>query len=227
MINAGYREQLSQTQKLTFEAFYTSIVNAGVYDGSLYASQVFDAFPPAAISYQGRERVYGIEASFDQALSGSFFWSANATLYKSQLETPRSGWVSSRFDGGYIFNLNLGKEFEKITERLARTWGISARLTILGGLRDREINAAQSALQETTVYRSALYSQKLGTYIRPDLSIYLIKNKGKRTIRWSLDIQNAASIRNAAYFYYDAVTGQVEEKAQLGIIPILGWRIGF
>ncbi len=227
LFHIGYEEQLTIEQKLSIEAFYTSIENAGIYDGALYASQLFDAFPPAAIAYQGKERVFGIEASFEQALTQSFFWSANATLYKSQLESPESGWVSSRFDGGYIFNLNLGKEWEKFTDRHQRTWGISARLTILGGLRDREINAEESALQEATVYASALYDQKLSTYIRPDVSVYLFKNKGNRTIRWSLDIQNVASIRNTAYFYFDAVTGQVEEKTQLGIIPILSWRIGF
>jgi hypothetical protein len=227
LLSLGIEKQINQSSQFSSSVFYTSIQNAPIYSRTQFTSQTFDAFPQPGITYEGKERVYGLEVSYDRMISNALFLSANTTIYKSQIEAPKSGWLDARFDGGYIVNLSVGKEFEKVAESHQRTFGMSGRITILGGLRDRVIDEVISQQTGATFYPSDIYTQKLPTYFRPDLSIYLIKNKGKRTIRWSLDIQNAGNIQNTAYSYYDVVLQKVVVKKQLGIIPILSWRIGF
>lgn len=227
LVNLGVEKQINQASQFSSSLFYTNIQNAPIYSRTQFASQAFDAFSLPGVTYEGKERVYGLEVSYDRTISNALFLSANTTVYNSQVQAPKSGWKDARFNGGYIVNLSVGKEFEKVTESHQRTLGISGRVTVLGGLRDRIIDEVISQQTGTTFYPSIYYEQKLPTYFRPDLSIYLIKNKGKRTIRWSLDIQNVGNVHNTAYSYYDVVMQKVVDKQQLGIIPILSWRIGF
>jgi len=60
-----------------------------------------------------------------------------------------------------------------------------------------------------------------------DLRIYLKRNKVGRNNTLALDIQNVANQKNAAYNYYDAQKGQIIQKTQLGLIPILSYRVEF
>jgi len=43
----------------------------------------------------------------------------------------------------------------------------------------------------------------------------------------ALDLQNVANQKNAAYNYYDSQKGQILQKTQLGLIPILSYRVEF
>ena len=42
-----------------------------------------------------------------------------------------------------------------------------------------------------------------------------------------MDFQNVSIRKNVAYRYYDAYTGKVETKEQLGLVPNLSWRLEF
>jgi hypothetical protein len=52
-------------------------------------------------------------------------------------------------------------------------------------------------------------------------------NKTGRNSMLFLDIQNVTSRKNPQYNYYDSVQGRVLTKEQLGLIPILSWRVEF
>jgi hypothetical protein len=69
------------------------------------------------------------------------------------------------------------------------------------------------------------FDQILEDYCRLDLRIYRKWNAAKRSNMLSLDIQNASSEKHIVYNYYDRVQQKILGKKQLGIIPILSYRV--
>ena len=90
----------------------------------------------------------------------------------------------------------------------------------LGGYRDTPI------IGKSYDY-SKINTIKLKDYFRTDLRIYWKRNKPGYTRTWSLDIQNLTNTENEAYSYYDLRANQVIMKTQLGLIPVLNYKVEF
>ncbi|MFM7327820.1 MAG: hypothetical protein ACKO3B_03710 [Bacteroidota bacterium] len=43
----------------------------------------------------------------------------------------------------------------------------------------------------------------------------------------SIDIQNLMNVRNVGGYYFDTFRNKVTTRYQLGIIPVLTWRLDF
>ena len=71
------------------------------------------------------------------------------------------------------------------------------------------------------------FDQVLDDYVRLDLRIYRKWNAARRSNMLSLDIQNSSSENQIVYNYYDRVQQKILGKKQLGIIPILSYRVNF
>jgi hypothetical protein len=177
---------------------------------------------------EGKEaeaRNYGVELSFQKFLDRGFFAMANTTLYKSEFQAGNGNFYDSKYSGSYIFNLTLGKEWNTKKDNII---GANTRIVWMGGFRNYQIDLAKSSQQKTTVFD---YSQPLldrnQDYFRPDIRLYYRKNKGKKNVMWSIDIQNLANYQNVAYKYYDSFLGEITTKYQLGMIPMLNYRIEF
>ena len=70
-------------------------------------------------------------------------------------------------------------------------------------------------------------AEKNPDYFRPDLRVYFKKSKDKFSRTISIDIQNFTGQKNLAYQYYDAFLEKITPKYQLGMIPMLNYRIEF
>jgi hypothetical protein len=64
-------------------------------------------------------------------------------------------------------------------------------------------------------------------YFRVDLRLNWRKNKKRYTRTIAIDIQNVLNVQNEAYHYYDHVKEKVTTQYQLGLIPVLVYRIDF
>ena len=96
------------------------------------------------------------------------------------------------------------------------------------GQRQLHIDEAASALAGTTIFdQTQGYSVLLPDYKRLDLRLSWRKVKLKSTRTLSLDIQNLAGIQNVAGYYFDTYKQKVLTRYQLGIIPVLTWRLDF
>ena len=132
---------------------------------------------------------------------------------------------NSRYNGKYIFNLTIGKEWERTKNRML---GTSLRVVWLGGYYEREINEAASIENKRLIYSSSeAFTVKQPDYFRPDFRIYLKKSKQKYSRTLALDIQNVASYQNTSYSYYDILQQKIVRQYQLGLIPILSYRWEF
>ncbi|CAH0994572.1 hypothetical protein EMA8858_00682 [Emticicia aquatica] len=209
------------------ELYYQKIFNVPVilFNPTFSALNLVEDFTNEPLQNLGKGDNYGIEFTYQQFLTKGFYTLANATLYNATYTGLDGIKRNSRYNGKYIFNLTIGKEWERSKNR---TLGTSLRLVWLGGYYERAINEEASIANKRLIYKSAdAYTVKQPDYFRPDFRIYLKKSKDKYSRTLALDIQNIASYQNVSYSYYDILQGKVIRQYQLGLIPILSYRWEF
>ena len=64
-------------------------------------------------------------------------------------------------------------------------------------------------------------------YFRIDLQVGYIHNHSKYNSELRLDIQNVTNRKNIYEMYYDPTKKEIKQTYQLGLIPILSYRIEF
>ncbi len=102
------------------------------------------------------------------------------------------------------------------------------RANYLGGFRTTPIDLDASRQAGLTVFNdSAAFSLQQDDYFRVDLSIFRKVEHKRVTSTISLDIQNASNQKNEAFSFYDSLLDRVVRREQLGILPIINYRIQF
>ncbi len=208
------------------ELYYQKIFDVPTFTGNFAFSalNIIEEYPSANLRNLGNGENYGIEFTYQQFLTNGFYALTNATLYRAY--TINDGVRrNSRYNGKHIFNLTIGKEWERSKNRML---GASVRVVWLGGYYEREINEEISIARQNLIYKDAYdFTVKQPDYFRPDFRIYLKKSKEKYSRTLALDIQNIASYQNVSFSYYDILQNKIVRQYQLGLIPILSYRWEF
>lgn len=136
-------------------------------------------------------------------------------------------WREGRFSHKYLLNATIGKEWSGLERKgKIRQFGINARFVARAGFREMSIDFDASKSLGTSVFSMENgFDQVLENYCRLDLRIYRKWNAAKRSNMLSLDIQNVSGENHIVYNYYDRVQQKILGKKQLGIIPILSYRV--
>ncbi len=228
----GYEQDVSRITTLSVEAFYQSLFDVPIAanaSNSFSALNLLEGFVTQELANEGTGENYGIELSLQRYLADGFFFLANGTYFQSKYTGSDGIQRDTRYNSNYIFNLTGGKEWSKRKKegRLV-VWGANLRVAYIGGFRETPIDVEASAKEGKTVYNTEqAYSIQQPGFFRTDLRVYRKWNREKFNSTLALDIQNLTNAENVAFSYYDVQQGQVVEKFQLGIIPILTYRIEF
>ena len=150
---------------------------------------------------------------------------ANTTLYRSLFTTVDNIETDTKYAANKIVNVTIGKEWSWNKER---TFGANMRVVYMGGFRNYAIDEAASANSFLTQFD---YSKPLtdvnSDYFRPDIRVYIKRSKEKISRMLSLDIQNVSNQQNQAYKYFDRLSNSVVQKYQLGMVPMINYRLEF
>jgi hypothetical protein len=192
----------------------------GVGDGHLV--NAWDAPVYQQLLATGKATNTGLEVTLAHTFAKGYFYQLNGTVYDSQYELSGIS-TNTRWNGNYRANVMGGAEWSKTKEDHVRTWGVSGRLAVAGGLRYTPI----SEVHRGFVIYGAPWSAQLNDFFRTDLRVYLKRDRKGRTGMWALDLQNLTNTQNEAYEYYDQRKDAVVTKYQLGLIPNLSYRIEF
>jgi len=177
-----------------------------------------------ALENKGLGQNVGVEATWNTYLAKDFYLMISGSIYDSKFKGISGGWRSTRFNGKHNFALTGGKEIKKGNS----IWGINTKVLWIGGFRDTPVDVAASEAAGTTVYRmNQAFTIKMRDYFRPDLRIYWKKNGENRSSTLSIDIQNVSGTKNEAFSYYDTYQKKIVVQNQLGLIPILSYRLEF
>jgi hypothetical protein len=241
-LNNNQELELSKSHRLDL-SFKTKIDEGYQFSSSVYYQKLFDipvegvsssysmlnsieAFALPDLVSNGIGDNYGVELLAEKSFTDRSYFILGSSWYKSTYEGSDEIKRSTRFDGNYSINLTYGKEWSKMKKESQRAFGVSTRLLYLGGLRESPVIADQNSAY-TQYDESKAFENKLQDYFRLDLRLNWRKNKEGYTRTIALDIQNVLNTQNEAYHYYDHVKNKVTAQYQLGIIPILVYRIEF
>ena len=195
--------------------------------GSTYSAlNQLESWPPPNLINEGTGANYGFDATVEKMFYGNHYFIIGGSYYQSKYKTFDNREFDSRFNGSFTANSTYGKEW--INKSKNRTIALSTRMLYIGGLREMPVNEPTSFDSGVTVYNTSKgFSEKLNDYVRFDLRVSLRKDKPGYTRTLALDIQNLFNIENDAYHYYDTFTRSITLKKQLGMIPIIVYRIDF
>ncbi|MFN8354631.1 MAG: TonB-dependent receptor [Spirosomataceae bacterium] len=231
----GYEFRPNDEWRIQTEVYYQYLYNVPIglptaTDTRLRAEALLNAvsnYVNDALSSDGTGRNYGLEITIEKFLTRGFYLLSTTSLYDSRY-TARDGVLrSTRFNGQFVQNLLAGKEW-KVGRTKTNLIAFNTRVVWAGGNHIVPVDLTKSIKQNTTVrdYANA-YGAQLPNYFRPDIRISYTKNRKKTTSTLSLDIQNIINRLNAYNLYYDSATKQIQTDTQMGLIPILNYRLEF
>ena len=231
----GYREKLSRSSLLSMEIYYQSLFDVPVtfpVDGgtSFSALNLLEEPPPLGLVNEGTGTNYGFELSLQKYMLHDFYYLVNITLYDSKYKGSDGIERNTRWNGNYIFNATAGKEWRWAQRKgnIDAVFGANVRVAYIGGFRSTPIDVQASAAAGETIYNSEeAFTIQQKDYFRTDFRFYYKRNKTRYSSTLALDIQNATNAQNEAFSYYDTLQQQIVIKNQLGLIPLLSWRLEF
>jgi hypothetical protein len=227
--DANYRQTLSNGIQLSSGVFYQLLFDVPIENSTSSTFSVLnlmEGLTPQNLVSKGNGENYGIDLTVEKYFFSKNYLLLGGTYYESKYTGGDGVKRNTRFNGNYTLNAVYGKEWMKASKN--RTIGLNTRVLYLGGLRESSINVNESQSDGETFYDQAdPFNNKLGDYFRIDLRLSFRKDKPGYTRTFAIDIQNLTSQKNEGYHYYDQVQQKVITKYQLGIIPVLVYRIDF
>ena len=102
------------------------------------------------------------------------------------------------------------------------------KFTLAGGSRYTPIDLDASSLARQAVYNdNAAFSEQFEPYYRLDLGLTYRMSRPKIAQEFSASVQNVTDKENPLYARYDPRNNRLENVNQLGIYPLLQYRVMF
>ncbi len=193
--------------------------------GAFSALNLLEEQPPGMLVSDGRGENYGVDVTLEKSFFGNHYFMISGSYYESKYVAADHIERDSRFNGNFTTTAVYGKEW--VNSEKNRTIGLNLRTLVLGGLPALRVDVPASSDASETIYTADGFSNRMDDYFRTDIRLSFRKDKPGYTRTLAIDIQNVTNRENEAYAYFDFYLNQVVTKRQLGIIPVLVYRIDF
>jgi len=232
----GYDRMFANRIHFKAETYYQYVYDAVIeqHPGSFSSLNAggFNFGAPDSVKNGGRGYNYGLDLTLEKFLDKGFYFLTTLSLYESQYRGSDGIWRNTAFNGNYVYNLLGGKEFvlgkSKTEHRKRKTITVDAKLTYAGGQRYTPLDLPASIAKDEEVYdESRAFGEQYDPYFRTDIRIgYKLSGK-KVTQEWALDVQNVTNHQNPFGQDYDAEAQEAITTYQLGLFPMVLYRITF
>lgn len=213
----GYYQQL----------FQIPIVNN--MQSTVSAINLMEGYVSRPLINAGTGRNYGLELNLERLLYRNYYFLLSGTLYRSLYTAGDGIERASRYDGRFATAFSAGYEWDRESKKgKQQIFGLNLRTIYRGGMREMPVDLDASRAALRTVYDETNgFTQQLPNYFRLDIRFTFKRNRPGYTSTLGVDIQNAINTQNASYYYYDFELDEVLTRYQLGIIPLLSYRMEF
>ncbi len=232
----GYNHQISKNIRLKAEAYYQNIFQTAVESKnsaySILNTTSFSRVTPDSLINGGSGRNYGIELTLERFMDKGFYYLLTGSLYESKYKGSDGILRNTAFNGNYVVNALIGKEFEIFSKngkaKYKKVLAIDGKLTWAGGLRYTPVDIQASvASGETKFDETKPFSNQFSDYIRPDIRIAFRIDGKNVSQEIGVDMQNFISRKNPYSMTFDVDTGQEKMIYQLGLYTMVQYRIIF
>ena len=226
----GYEFRVTRDLNLKFETYYQSLYDVPVSseeDSTFSVLNESNGYILTKLVNEGTGTNYGLEISVDKYFSKNYYFLVTTSLFESKYTGFDHKERSSRFNNNYIFNVVAGKEFPLGSKRNSAI-NVNIRGSYAGGQWYTPINAEASRERDYTVRdNDRAFTERRPDYVRFDLKVGFRRNKKNTTRVWEIDIQNVTNTLNVTGDYWDSATDEIVSYNQMGILPVLNYRIEF
>ncbi len=230
----GYDWLIREHLRLKAEIYYQQQYNVGIHEGNSsslsvlnYGANFGDVIGPDSLVSKGKGFNKGIEITLEKFFHKNYYFLMTASLYDSKYQGSDGIERNTAFNNKYAFNLLAGKEIP-LGKNKQNVLVLSFRQVITGGMWTTPINIEASQQKGYEIRNEQLaYSEQLPGYFRTDIRIGFRRNKKKITEEYGLDFQNLTNQKNIFSRSYNNLSKKIENNYQVGIFPMLLYRINF
>ena len=238
-VNLGFQQALhnvlgwsffpGENLRLTVETYYQHLYNVPVGQDSLsYFSTLNHEGGYLNIDFDnvGTGYNYGAEVTFERRFVNRYFFLVSGTYFDSKYRGEDGVLRNTAFNYGWSSSGSGGKEFV-VGKRQANTISLFLRTVARGGSPLVPIDLDASAVAGKTVFDfEAGYVDRTPLYYRVDLGFWFRINKPTHSWIISLDVQNVTNRENVKRYIFDPdAEGQLGTVTQLGVVPILNFKV--
>jgi hypothetical protein len=215
-----YFQQLYNIPVTAIPSSYT-MLNAGA------------SFFPNETSYlenTGTGTNYGFELTIEKFFSKGYYGLATGSIYQSKFKGSDGIEHNTAFNGQYVYNILVGKEF-KIGKEKRNRITLDFKMTQAGGryFTPVDLEASQLLGQQVLKGDDYAFSERNPDFFRLDFKIGFVMNSKKRKIAQSVyfDIQNITNHKNVFAERYNPLTNTINTAYQIGFFPNFVYKIQF
>ncbi|TNE52981.1 MAG: TonB-dependent receptor [Bacteroidetes bacterium] len=216
----SYYQMISQVPINSTPSSY-SILNAGA------------SFTPNEQGYlvnEGTGTNYGFELTLEKFFSKGYYGLLTGSVYQSTYKGSDGLEHPTAFDGRFVYNVLVGKEF-KIGKTKQNRFSMDLKFTHAGGRPYTPIDLEASKLANRQIFKDDkyAYSERYDDFLRLDFKVGVTMNSTKRKLSHSLffDIQNVTNRKNVFADRYNPNTNSINTAYQIGFFPNFVYKIQF
>ncbi len=231
----GYDLYPSKDWRVKIETYYQYIYDVPVTTNPSSYSMLNSgaSFLPNESSYlinKGTGENYGLELTIEKFFSKGYYGLMTGSLYESKFNGSDGIEHNTAFNGRYVYNILLGKEF-KIGKEKRHRFTIDVKMTEAGGryFTPLDLKASQLAGQQVEKGDDYAFSERNPNFYRFDVKFGLVLNSNKRKISqsWFFDIQNVTNHKNVFAQRYNPVNNSINTAYQIGFFPNFVYKLQF
>jgi hypothetical protein len=232
----SYSLRLNKSMKFRTELYYQHLYNVPVEVQSSAFSLVnqgsgFARFFPDSLQNTGTGENYGVEFTLEKFFAKSFFFMSTLSLYESKYKGSDGIERSTDYNGNYIINGLVGKEFT-FGKNDNQKFSLGLKVTYAGGKRYSYVDTVATNAQKEIIFLDEGYNTlRFSNYFRLDVKVNYVLNTSKLTHEFGLDIVNATMYDNFGGLTYvpnpDNPSQPYELRKQLGFLPLFYYKIDF
>ncbi len=224
---AGYSRNIGSNLHFKTELYYQHLYNVPVDETWSMLNSV-DFFTTRQLTNEGRGKNYGVEITLERYFNKGLYYLTTVSLYNSEYQALDKKWKDTRFNGNYVANFLIGKEFKVGKETKDKTMFVNVKTALIGGRRYTPINLEESIAEGARVnFEDQPFSKKSDDVFKLDVAFGIRRNRANISTEWKFDIQNATNNTAVVDVYYSRDSQSIKESTQLSLLPVISYRVNF
>jgi len=231
----GYDVLPAKDWRIKVEVYYQMLSNIPVTKTAssfsmLNAGASFNPNEQGYLKNTGTGTNYGTELTIEKFFSRGFYGLITGTFYESKYKGSDNVERNTAFNGKFVYNILLGKEF-KVGKEKRNAISFDVKMTQAGGryYTPVDLTASQAAQQEVLSDDSLAFSKRNSNFFRLDIKMGYTMNSKKRKLSQSIffDIQNVTNNKNVFAERYNPKTNKINTAYQIGFFPNFTYKVEF
>jgi len=226
----GYDFVLQQDVRMKVEAYYQHLYSVPVESkpssySILNTGGEFDIDLHENLVNTGVGKNYGLEFTLERFYSKGLYYLATLSLFDSKYTGSDGIERNTKFNTNFVSNFLIGKEY-RFNERSTLFFDVKAAWA--GGQRYTPIDLeASRKAGELKRKDEEAFAVQYPNYFKLDAKIGFRHSSGSVTQEWMFYVENLTDHRNILTQKFDSISGEVSPVYQLGVFPMMQYRIYF